>query len=87
MSGVAGCWQSSTMRLMTVKDVTPEQAAQLMATIGRQLRYLNRLCRRMDRLGFPRQDPLWQAAWTARDAMQDLHMAAHYAGCTSGVGR
>jgi len=41
----------------------------------------------MDRLGFPPQDPLWRAAVQARHALQGLHVAAHYASCTSGVGR
>jgi hypothetical protein len=50
------------------------------------LRYLNRLCERMMRLGFPPDDPLQVAAVKARAAMQDLHTAAHYATCRHGVG-
>ena len=68
-------------------DLNPEQATRLTAIVARQLRFLNRLCRRMDLLGFPLSDPLWQAAIRARHSLQDLHVAAHYAGCRHGVGR
>lgn len=68
-------------------DLKPEQARKLMATVAKQLRFLNRLCGRMSALGFPPNDPLWRAASEARNAMQDLHVASHYAGCKTGVGR
>ena len=68
-------------------DLKPEQALQLMETVGRQLECLNRLCRRMDRLHFSHDDSLRQAGWKARDALQHLYMASHYASCTHGVGR
>lgn len=72
---------------MDSSDLTPEQAMRLRATLGRSLRYLNRLCARTQRLGFPLDDPLCQVAHRARDAMQDLYTVAHYCGCRSGVGR
>ena len=72
---------------MTSDDLQPEQCQKLGAIVGRQLRFLNRLCARMDRLGFTPSDPLWQAAQQARDAVQGLNVAAHYAGCRHGVGR
>lgn len=72
---------------VTADDLKPEQARKLMATVARQLRFLNRLCQQMDRLGFPPRDPLRQTAAQARNALEDLHVAAHYAGCRSGVGR
>jgi len=72
---------------MTSDDLEPEQARTLMTTIGKQLRYLNRLSDRMQHLGFPPNDPLWRATMEARDCMQHLHMAAHYASCKSGVGK
>ena len=72
---------------MTSADLKPEQAHRLMAQVAAQLRYLNRLCERMNRLAFDPNDPLFRAAIDARSAHQDLHVAAHYAGCPSGVGR
>ena len=51
------------------------------------VRYLNRLCERMIRLGFPVNDPLQVAAVKARAAMQDLLTATHYASCKHGVAR
>ena len=55
----------------------------LQQTLRRQLQYLNRLCARMQRLGFPLEDPLCHPAQRARDALQDLYTAAHYCGCES----
>lgn len=72
---------------MTRNDLKPEQARRLRLTVARDLRYLSRLCQRMTRLGFPPDDRLYVAADRARAFMQDLHVAAHYAGCKHGVGR
>jgi len=72
---------------VTSDDLTPGQAERLKATLGRHLRFLNRLCGRMQQLQFPLDDPLWQAAAAARNAAQDVYTAAHYAGCKTGVGR
>jgi hypothetical protein len=41
----------------------------------------------MELLGFPPDDPLYIAASRAHDALQELHVRAHYCTCTSGVGR
>lgn len=67
--------------------LTPVQVERLRAIVGRDLRFLNRLCARMQRLAFPLDDPLCQAASRARDVMQDLYTSIHYCGCNSGVGR
>ena len=72
---------------MTSANLRPEQAHKLMASVGRQVQYLNRLCARMDRLRFPPDDPLWRAAIKARDAARELYVASHYAECKTGVGR
>jgi hypothetical protein len=64
-----------------------EQVERLRAIVGRDLRFLNRLCARMQRLAFPLDDPLCQAGLRARDVVQDLYTAIHYCGCKSGVGR
>jgi hypothetical protein len=72
---------------VTSDDLTPAQANRLRDTVARQLRYLNKLCDRCNRLGWPTDDPIVVAAQEARKRMQDLHTAAHYAGCKHGVGR
>jgi hypothetical protein len=41
----------------------------------------------MELLGFPPTDPLYQAASRAHDALQELHVRAHYCSCASGVGK
>jgi hypothetical protein len=68
-------------------DITPEQAEKLQPIIARYLRFLNRLCQRMDRLSVPPSNDVKMAALKARDATQELHVSCHYATCTSGVGR
>jgi len=65
----------------------PEQIARLRGVVARDLRFLNKLCSRMQSLRFPVDDPVCTAAHRARDAMQDLYTASHYAGCKSGVAR
>ena len=65
---------------MTSADLKREQVEALSRTLGRNLRYLNRLCARMQRLRFPIDDPLWQSAAAAREAMQRLYADAHSAG-------
>lgn len=71
---------------MTSSDLTPAQASAIKTTVGRQLRYLTRLCDRINRLGWPIDDPLRLAAEEARKRTQDLLTASHYAGCKHGVG-
>jgi hypothetical protein len=69
-------------------NLTPEQLLKVRASIGRQLRYLNRLLERMTRRGFPGNDPLYQAALRAQAEVQGLYVALHYASCPPGtVGR
>jgi hypothetical protein len=72
---------------MTSGDLKPHQSEKLRTDVAKMLRYLNRLVERMTRLGFPVNDPLNIAGASARNAMQDLHTAAHYATCPHGVGR
>jgi hypothetical protein len=71
---------------MTSRDMTREQAERLKESAGRQLRYLTRLCQRIQKLAWPVDDPVRLAALKGRDAAQDLYMACHYAACDSGVG-
>ena len=57
---------------MDSNDLSAEQVERLGGDVRRNLRYLNRLCERMIRLGLPVNDPLQIAAVKARAAMQDL---------------
>lgn len=72
---------------MTSADLTREQAERLRLQVARILRWHNALVARMTRLGFATDDPVWLAGIRARDCLQDLHVAAHYASCEHGVGR
>jgi hypothetical protein len=72
---------------MRSADITTEQSQRLMKQIATHLRYLNRIVERMNRRGFSPTDELYQSAKRSRAALQDLHVAAHYAGCKSGVAK
>ena len=61
---------------VTSADLKPEQVQALQQTLARQLRYLHRLCARMQRLRFPLDDPLVKTAMHAREAVQALHNRA-----------
>jgi len=60
---------------------TREQAQQIRESLRPSLGYLERLIARMQQAGFPANDPLLARALTARNAIHDLGMALHYAGC------
>lgn len=72
---------------MNSTDLPEKQAEALRDQVASRLRWLNRLCERMQRTGFPPDDPLYFAALRARGAVQDLMSAAHLASCKHGVGR
>jgi hypothetical protein len=72
---------------MDSTTLRPEQIAHLSADVRRNLHYLNRLTERMTRQGWPVHDPLDIAAKNARNSMQDLFVATHYASCPHGMGR
>jgi hypothetical protein len=72
---------------VTSSDLKREQVEALARTLGRNLRYLNRLCARMQRLRFPMDDPVCQAAHQAREAMHKLYTEAYMAGERRAVGR
>jgi hypothetical protein len=80
-------WQPRLLfnELMQTNDLTPGQLAALKAQVDRQLAYLNRLCERMNRRGFAPFDSVFQASLNARNAVQDLHVAIHYADVKHGV--
>jgi hypothetical protein len=71
---------------MDSRVISPAAADALMRQVGAHLNWLGRLRRRMELLGFSPEDPLYRACSEAYNAMQELHVRAHYASCTSGVG-
>src|SRR4051794_3661820 len=83
-------WLLATPRYHAGMDssaITRNQAERFRQQIQRNLHYMNSLCRRMEKLAYPANDPLFEAAMKARHAVQALYVQAHYAGCTSGVGK
>jgi hypothetical protein len=72
---------------METRTISPAAADALMRQVLPHLNWLGRVRRRMEQQGFPPDDELYRACSRAWDAMQELHVRAHYASCTSGVGR
>jgi hypothetical protein len=72
---------------MRSDDLTRDQARALKNKLQPMLGYLNRRKRRMDRKGFPPDDPLLAAACRAEDAMHALHVEVHYLACGDVTGR
>jgi hypothetical protein len=72
---------------MRCRDLTTAQAEALMAQVGKRLRYLGRLCERLNQRGFPPDDELFAAAMKAYNAVYELHVRCHYAGCKQGVAK
>ena len=72
---------------MDSSQLTVEQAERLGRVIRRQLSFLNRLQKRMERLGFPPADPLYRAVTEARNRVGELFVSAHYCACPTGVAR
>jgi hypothetical protein len=66
-------------------NLTPEQAARIVAQVRPMLAYLRRLVKRMDKRRFPSDDPLFRVALNAHDAVHELHVHVHYLSCPSGV--
>ena len=71
---------------MDSSDLTADQLRELHRVIGQYLGYLNRLRARMERVGFPNNDPLYRLVVDAAERMHSLSVELHYATC-SGVGR
>ena len=68
-------------------QITADQARELREQLTKHQRYFRRLRVRLEQLGYAGTDPLLHAAVKAEHAVQDLSVTAHYASCTSGVGR
>jgi hypothetical protein len=54
------------------EDLKPEQIRRLCADLGRYARYLNRLCARMEQLGFPVSDAVYARSISARNSAEAL---------------
>jgi hypothetical protein len=57
---------------MDSRRLKSSQVAQLQATIGKQLGYVNKVCARMRELGFLVDDPVYREALRAESALQAL---------------
>ena len=72
---------------MESDKLRPDQAAALSRGIAPGLRHLAPLRTRMERAGFPPDDPLFRLVAKAYDAVQHLSVHVHYLSCQSGVGK
>jgi hypothetical protein len=72
---------------MGQNDLTREQLERLRRTLFPTVNLLSQLERRMTRLGFLADDPLYVAVVKAQSAAQELYVSVHYLGCSCGVGR
>ena len=57
---------------MTSSDLKREHTESLIKTFKQQGEYLSRLVWRMERRGFPKDDPIYAKAMRARDAVMSL---------------
>ena len=71
---------------MDHRDVQPWQAAKIGEQIGPMLRYLGKLRRRMEQVGFVPNDKLYRRVSDAYNAMHSLCVTLHYLSCEHGVG-
>ena len=69
---------------MNSNTIEKWKAARIAEALFPATNYLVRLRERMQKVGFPHDDHLYQLACSAHDAVNRLRMAAHYVSC-SGV--
>lgn len=67
-------------------DVKKSQAKVISEALFPNVNYLYRLKTRMEKVGFPHDDKLYQLVSNAYDAMHRLSVEVHYLSC-DGVGR
>jgi hypothetical protein len=70
---------------MNSNQLSREQGRTMQTALLPTLRYLNRLCERLNARRFPPDDRLYRAAFKAQAAMGELVMVLHYLTC-DGVG-
>jgi hypothetical protein len=66
---------------MKKQDITKEQAAQLSKQMFGPMNFLWRLRERMEKRGFPHNDPLYVLVCEAYTAMHKLSVSVHYLSC------
>lgn len=54
--------------------------------MGPPMRWMKRICDRMDKLGISPTDDIYVAAQNAYNALHSLGVRSHYRSCESGVG-
>ena len=72
---------------MESRDVERWQAAQIRESLQPSLRYLGRLQKRMEEVGFLPSDRLLTLVREAYNSMHHLSVELHYLSCKGGVGR
>jgi hypothetical protein len=72
---------------MDGKQLQPWQAAKLRDTVRHRLHFMNRLQRRMEKVGFLPDDPLLKLVRQAQASLHALFIEMHYRSCEGGVGR
>jgi hypothetical protein len=72
---------------MDSRDLSTAQAEKIGEQLAPHVRYLGRVRRRMEALGFPMTDELLRATKNAYSKARDLSITLHYLSCKSGVGR
>jgi hypothetical protein len=71
---------------MDSKSLTQRQAGDLRGRIGVMLRYAGKLLRRMQRRGWPADDPLYADVARAEKALHELHVRLIYFAAPPGDG-
>ncbi len=72
---------------MDSDELTTEQAERMHKSLFQLANYLCRVVKRMERTGFPPNDPLFKSARRAYDAFCSFCVDLHYLSCKSGVAR
>ena len=71
---------------MDSRQIKRWQAEKIYRVLGPGLRYVGRLKTRMELVGFPPDDPLYQLVRQAYESLHRLSVHMHYKSCASGVG-
>jgi hypothetical protein len=72
---------------MDSEYLQPWQARRVHRALQPHLKYLYRLRARMEKVGFPPSDPLFQTVNRAYDSAHALYIQLHYLSCKSGTGK
>jgi len=72
---------------MDNRDLTSKQVKDIEEIAGRFVRFLNRMLRRMDKLGFTPVDELYQSTQQTYNAVRGFTATLQHIGCESARGR